>query len=126
MPFTQRATALAVGFGVAATVVVGGCRSDREANGFCAEIERGHAAFDSIDTDHSDRALAEFDRVAASAPASVAPDLQTVGAQLALFYNDPKAFVDPAGLKRYAAALDRVDEYLRATCGIRIPSRKGT
>ena len=74
VPFAQRATALAVGFGVAATVVVGGCGADREAaNGFCAEIEHGHAAFDSVDKQEAKRALAEFDRVVASAPAAIAP-----------------------------------------------------
>lgn len=126
MPFAQRATALAVVFGVAATVVVGGCSSDRQATGFCAEIEHGHAAFDSVGKEESKRALAELDRVVASAPAAIAPDLKTVSTALSLFYNDPKAFSDPAGFKRYTAAIDRVDEYLRDTCGIRIPRRKGT
>lgn len=107
-------------------MVVGGCSADREANGFCAEIEHGHAAFDSVDKQESKRALAEFDRVVATAPAAIAPDLKTVGTELALFYNDPKAFTDPVGFKRYTTALDRVDKYLRETCGIRIPRRHGT
>ena len=126
MPFAQRASVLAVVFGVAATAVVGGCGADRKASGFCAEITHGRAAFDVADKEHSKVALASFDRVVASAPAVIAPDLKTVSHELDLLFNDPIAIADPVGFRRYVAAIDRVDKYLRQTCGLSIPKRRGT
>ena len=126
MPFAQRASVLAVVFGVAASAVVGGCGADRESGGFCAEITHGRAAFDFADKEHSKVALAAFNRVVASAPAAIAPDLKTVSHELALLFNDPVAIADPVGFKRYVAAIDRVDAYLRRTCGVSIPKRRGT
>jgi hypothetical protein len=125
VPCLRRATAVVAVAGVAAIVGVG-CGSDRRATGFCASIQRGHAGFDSTD-DVADRtrALAQLERVIASAPATVAPDLKTVGATVADYYRDPKAVLkDPAILHRYTAALDRVDQYLRDACGLRIPRRR--
>jgi hypothetical protein len=130
VPFAQRASVLAVVFGVAATAVVGGCGADRRsedaAGGFCAEITHGRAAFDFADKQHSKVALAAFDRVVASAPAVIAPDLKTVSHELTLLFNDPVAIADPVGFRRYVAAIDRVDKYLRQTCGVSIPKRRGT
>jgi hypothetical protein len=123
VPFAQRASALVVVFGVVAAVVAGGCGGHREASGFCSQIHRGHAAFDSIDdVARASRALAQFDRVAASAPATVVPDLQTVSSVLSLLYHHPKAFVkDPGTFRRYVEARDRIDQYLRQSCGVGIP-----
>jgi hypothetical protein len=115
-----RAGALLVGFALAGSLVVGGCSSHRQATGFCATVERGRAAFDSADQAHASRALAEFDRVIAGAPAAIAPDLKTVSAFLRLLVNDPKS-ATAAVFVRYAAAIRRVDRYLHETCGIRIP-----
>jgi hypothetical protein len=126
VPFAQRATAVIVGFGAVAAVVVGGCSGDPEARGFCAEITRGHAAFDAIDVAGSARALAQFDRIAEAAPATVAADLKTLSTVLSLLYRNPKALVkEPANFRRYSAARDRVDQYLRRSCGVRIPRRDG-
>jgi hypothetical protein len=124
VPFAQRTTAFIVVFGAVAAVVVGGCGSHREASGFCAEVTRGNAAFDSVDVAGSTRALAQFDRIAESAPATVAPDLKTLSTVLSLLYQDPKAFVkDPANFERYTMARDRIDQYLRRSCGVHIPRR---
>lgn len=122
MPFATRVTALVVAFAVAAAVVAGGCGGHREAGSFCAQITSGHAAFDSIDVARSSRALALFDRVAATAPATIAPDLKTVSSVVSLLYHNPKALLkEPANFKRFVEARDRVDEYLRQSCGVRIP-----
>jgi hypothetical protein len=123
VPFAPRAAALVLVLGVVAVVVAGGCGGHRDAGGFCAQITRGHAEFDSIDSvARANRALARFDRVAASAPAAVAPDLQTVSSVLSQLYHDPKAFVkDPGTFRRYSEATRHVDQYLHQSCGVRIP-----
>ena len=123
VPCIRRATAWLVVVGVAA-MVAGGCGADREATGFCAEIERGHAGFDSTDPHRSTAALAQLDRMIGSAPPTVAPDLKTMSSLLSVIYRNPKAVVkDPSILDRYSATVDRVDQYLRDDCGLRIPSR---
>jgi hypothetical protein len=109
-------------FGLVGPALVGGCGAHREATGFCATIRQGRSAFDSTDVAHASRALAEFDRVAASAPATVAPDLKTVGSFLRALYGDPASVAKhPALFERYAAATKRVDAYLHQTCGVHIP-----
>ena len=124
VPCVRRATACVVVVGVAA-MVGGGCGGDREATGFCAEIERGHAGFDSTDPHRSTAALAQLDRMIVSAPPTVAPDLKTMSSLLSVIYRNPKAVVkDPSILERYSAAVDRVDQYLRDECGLRIPRRR--
>ena len=124
VPCVRRATACVVVVGVAA-MVGGGCGSDREATGFCAEIEHRHAGFDSTDPKRSTAALAQLDRVIATAPATVAPDLKTMSSTLSQLYRNPKALVkDPSILEEYWAAVDRVDQYLRDECGLRIPRRR--
>ncbi|MDQ1466224.1 MAG: hypothetical protein QOH10_639 [Actinomycetota bacterium] len=106
------------------SVVIGGCGTQHKATGFCATIRRGHAAFDSLDKAHVKKALAEFDRVAKSAPATVAPDLRTVSSTLLVLYNEPGTVAkDPAMLRRYFEATVRVDNYLRQSCGVRVPRR---
>jgi hypothetical protein len=117
-----RRTVVVLVFGLVGVAVVGGCGAHREATGFCATIRRGHGAFDSTDAAHATRALDEFDRVAASAPATVAPDLKVVSAFLSALYHDPASVAkDPAAFERYAAATGRVDSYLHDTCGVHIP-----
>ena len=125
MPLLVRAGVLAIAVGVVATVA-GGCGSRRAAVGFCAEAERGHAAFDwPLDERRAPRALAQFDRVIATAPPGVAADLKIVSETVALLYRDPlKLADDPALVKRYRASLDHVDQYLRQTCGFHIPVTK--
>lgn len=124
MPLLVRAAVLAIAVGVFAAVA-GGCSSRHEAVGFCAEAKRGHAAFDTLDERRAPRALAQFDRVVATAPAGVAVDLKVVSETVALLYSNPvKLANDPALVKRYRASLDRVDQYLRQTCGFHIPVTK--
>jgi hypothetical protein len=95
-----------------------GCGAHQVARGFCATIQRGNSAFNSSDPARSTKALAAFDRVAASAPASVAPDLKTIGA---VMRKPAQLFKDPALVKRYVAAIGRVDRYLRQSCGLTVP-----
>ena len=103
----------------------GGCGGDSKATGFCAEIQRGHAGFDSTQPGRSAAAIAQLDRIIDTAPATVAPDLKTMSTTLTMVYSNPKAVAkDPSILKRYSAAVDRVDQYLRDECGLRIPSRE--
>jgi hypothetical protein len=116
-----RTGSVLVGFALAASLVAGGCSSHRRATGFCAAIAQGHAAFDSTDEAHAPQALAEFDRVVATAPAAIAPDLKTVGAFLGLLVHDPKAAATTTVFARYATAVRGVDAYLRDTCGIHVP-----
>jgi hypothetical protein len=124
VPCVRRATAWVVVVGVA-VMIGGGCGSDRKATGFCAEVERGRAGFDSTEPDRSDAALAALDRMIVSAPPTVAPALRTMSTELLVIYGNPKAAAkDPSILERYSAAVDRVDEYLRDECGLRIPSRQ--
>ena len=120
MPFVRRAL-LMLGLVVAVlggSSAIAGCGPKHEATGFCAAIRRGHSAFDSTDQAHAAKALAEFDRVAASAPAAVAPDVKTVASVI----RDPRQLVhDPALTQRYLAAIARIDRYLQATCGVSVP-----
>jgi hypothetical protein len=110
--------------GVAA-MVGGACGGESKATGFCAEIQRGHAGFDSTQPDRSAAAIEQLDRIIAAAPATVAPDLKTMSTTLTMVYRNPKAVAkDPSILQRYSAAIDRVDQYLRDECGLRIPSRE--
>ncbi|HEY5013762.1 MAG TPA: hypothetical protein VIK61_13810 [Acidimicrobiia bacterium] len=116
-----RAGSVLVGLAVAGSLVAGGCGSHRQATGFCAAIEQGRAAFDSTDEAHLTASLAEFDRVAANAPAAIAPELKTVSAFLRLLLHDPKSAATAAVFVRYSTAVRRVDRYLHETCGIHIP-----
>lgn len=125
VPCVRRATACVVVVGVAA-MVGSGCGSDRKATGFCAAIEHGHSGFDSTDPHRSAAALAQLDRVIAAAPPTVAPDLKTMSSTLTVLYRNPLAVAkDPSILERYWSAVDRIDEYLRDECGLRIPRRTG-
>jgi hypothetical protein len=118
VPFARRVTALLVS-GLAAPAFLGGCSAHRDANRFCAAVNNGHAAFDPVKGGDNEEALDEFDRIAESAPASLVPDLKTVGIVIReLERDDP---VDPAAVARYFAATVRVDRYLHQTCGMRIP-----
>jgi hypothetical protein len=122
VPFARRVTALLVS-GLAAPAFLGSCGSHRDANRFCAAVNNGNAAFDPVAGGDNEKAFAEFDRVARSAPAKLAPDLKTVSTVLReLQRAEP---VDSATVARYFAASVRVDRYLHETCGIRIP-RSGT
>ena len=76
-------------------MTVAGCSSHGSSNAFCTSIRRGYPAFDSAQAANATAAIAEFDRIAASAPAAVAPDLKFVSTMLRLFRADP-ATVDPA------------------------------
>jgi hypothetical protein len=125
VPFTRRATTSVV-FGIVAAFVLPitltGCSAHRDATGFCATIRGGHSAFDSVDESRAPVALAEFDRVAAKAPTTVATDLKTVSAVLHLLYRDPASVAkDPALFERYVAATKHFDSYLHQTCGVSIP-----
>jgi hypothetical protein len=120
VPLAPRAVSIAclVGAVLIGAAAVAGCGPTHDATGFCATIERGHAAFDSTDQSHAPRALAEFDRVTAAAPASVAPDLSTVASVL----RDPAVLANnPTLVKGYFAAIARVDRYLHRTCGLTVP-----
>ncbi len=100
------------------TVTVGGCGSSRQATGFCAAVRRGNSAFNSTDPAHAKQALAAFERVAAAAPPSVAPDLATIAAVV----GKPTRLVkNPALVKQYFRAIGRVDRYLHQSCGLTIP-----
>jgi hypothetical protein len=100
------------------TIALAGCSSRHRASGFCATIQRGHAEFNSTDSAHQTQALAEFDRIAASAPAAVAPDLRTI----ATVVEKPSRVVgDPPLIRRYFAAIGHVDRYLHQSCGLTIP-----
>jgi hypothetical protein len=119
-PFVPRAVVIAglVGATVIGSVALAGCGAHHAATGFCASIQRGHSAFNSTDPAHASRALAEFDRVAASAPAAVAPDLKTIAAVI----RKPTQVVNnPALVKRYFAAIAHVDRYLHQSCGLTVP-----
>jgi hypothetical protein len=126
VPFTPRVTTFFV-FGLVASVALGsvllaGCGTHHAATDFCATIRRGHSAFNSTNEADAKRALAEFDRVVASAPAPVAPDLRTVSVFLHALYRDPVAVAkDPPLVERYRVATGRVDRYLHRACGIAIP-----
>jgi hypothetical protein len=117
---TRRAHALLF-LGLVAAIVVGGCGSKSEATGFCAAIEKGNTVFDSPDSVATDKAaLREFDRIVASAPPAVAPDLKVVSAAL----HDPHSLTtSTARLQRYFTTTVRVDRYLHDTCGVKIPKR---
>ena len=112
---------MVIGFALAGSLVVGGCSSHQQATGFCATIEQGRAAFDSTDEAHLSASLAEFDRVIATAPAEIAPDLKTVSAFLRLLVRDPKSAATAAVFVRYGKATSRIDRYLHDTCGIHVP-----
>jgi hypothetical protein len=119
-PFVPRVVVIAslLGATLIGATALAGCSEHHEATGFCATIRRGHSAFNSTDAAHAKRALAEFDRVAASAPATVAPDLKTIAAVI----RKPTQLVDnPALIKRYFAAIGRVDRYLHQSCGLTVP-----
>ena len=63
---------------------------------------------------------------AAAAPPTVAPDLKTMSSTLTVLYRNPLVVAkDPSILERYWSAVDRIDEYLRDECGLRIPRRTG-
>jgi hypothetical protein len=126
VPFARRTTALlALGLTVVVLVassLIAGCGAARGATGFCATIRSGHPAFDSIDANRAPQALAEFDRIVARAPASVAPDLTTVGTVLRALYRNPASLANnTALLSRYFAAVGRVDKWLHQNCGVSIP-----
>jgi hypothetical protein len=117
-----RATSVVVACGLVAALAGCGGGEHHAATRFCAAIERGHPAFDSIDASKSSTALTEFDRVSESAPAALAPDLAIVSSVLRALYRDPASVAnDPARFKSYIAATRRVDRYLHETCGVRIP-----
>jgi hypothetical protein len=100
------------------TMALTGCSSHHEATGFCATIQRGHTEFNSLDAARQTQALAEFDRIAASAPAAVAPDLKTI----ATVIEKPSRVVgNPPLIRRYFAAIGHVDRYLHQSCGLTIP-----
>ena len=121
----SRVAAIALTCGIAAALV-SGCSNDTHASAFCADAERGQSAFDSNAADRFPAAIAQFEKIAAAAPAAIAPDLKTVSAGLSILYRNPRRFVDdPARFKRYSAAISRVDEYLRQNCGTPIPRRGG-
>jgi hypothetical protein len=122
VPFVPRAAVVVLVCSLAAPALIAGCGRQSDESGFCATIETGHTAFDATDAAHSSAALAEFDRVAATAPASLAPDLKTVAATLSVLYRDPASLANkPALLQRYVAAIERVDRYLHQTCGVAVP-----
>ena len=122
MPSAARTLALVIAVAFVPAVVAG-CGGHRAASGFCATVGHGHSEFDSTNPDHSAIALAEFQRVAASAPAKLAPDLKTVHTVLELFYTNPKAIAENLTLfKRYVTATNRIDAYLKRTCGVSIPN----
>ena len=113
-------------FGIVVAMMVSfalsGCSAQRNATGFCATVRGGHSAFDSVAESRAPVALAEFDRVTAKAPTTVAPDLKTVSTVLHLLYRDPASLAkDPALIKRYLGATKRVDSYLHQACGVSIP-----
>ena len=109
---------------VAAAGGVGGGSSNRNARGFCAMIDHQHAAFDSVKLADAPKALPEFDRTAARAPAAIAHDLGVVSAFLTRLHDDPSSLAGhPEIVKRYAGATNRVDSYLHDTCGVTIPRR---
>jgi hypothetical protein len=124
-PFVRGAAVIlgVVGAALIGTVAIGGCGSSHQATGFCAAVRRGHSAFNSTDPAradpaHAKQALAEFDRVAASAPAAVAPDLKIISAVV----GKPTRLVkNPALVKQYFAAIGHVDYYLHQSCGLTIP-----
>jgi hypothetical protein len=126
VPFVPRVTTFSF-VGLVASLALGsvllvGCGTHHAATGFCATIRRGHSAFNTTDAAHAKQALAEFDRVVASAPAAVAPDLHTVSTFLHTLYRDPAAIAkDPSLLTQDSAAIGRVDRYLHRACGISIP-----
>jgi len=107
-----------VGATLIATVAIGGCGSKHRATGFCAAVRRGDSAFNSTKPAHAKQALAEFDRVAASAPAAVASDLKVISAVVG---KPTRLANNPALVKQYFAAIGRVDRYLHQSCGLTIP-----
>jgi hypothetical protein len=105
-----------------AGIAVGACGSGKHVSGFCARIERGNPAFDSLDTTHQRAALAAFDKVADTAPPAVASDMHTISDFRRRLVSDPKSIAaDPSILTAYIASTKRVDSYLHNTCGIAIP-----
>ena len=107
---------------VVVSVLVSGCGTHHAATGFCATIRRGNPAFDSTSAADAPRAFAAFDRVVASAPAAVAPNLKIVESFLHLLYTDPGMVAKhPSLLVGYGKALGRVDLYLHRACGVEIP-----
>jgi hypothetical protein len=107
-----------VGVVMTSTIVMGACGTHRTATGFCATVQRGHGVFNSSATPPSPATMTQFDRIAGSAPAAVAADLETVGTVL----RKPAVLVhNPSLVKRYFTAIGRVDDYLGRTCGIAVP-----
>jgi hypothetical protein len=105
-----------------AGVAAGACGPSHHASGFCARIERGNPAFNSLDVAQQRAALAAFDKVADTAPPAVATDLHTISNFRRRLVSDPKSIeADPSILSAYVASAKRVDSYLHDTCGIAIP-----
>jgi outer membrane murein-binding lipoprotein Lpp len=100
------------------TTALAGCSSHRQATGFCATIQRGHAEFNSLDSAHQASALAEFHRIAASAPAAVAHDLEAIATVVA---KPSRVAGNTSRFLSYFAAVGRVDRYLHQSCGLTIP-----
>jgi hypothetical protein len=119
-PSVRREVVIAglVGAALIGSVVLAGCGTRPAATGFCATIQRGNSAFNSTDTAHATRALAEFDRIAAAAPPSVAGDLKTIAA---VMRKPTRLFDTPALVKRYSAAIAHVNRYLHQSCGLTVP-----
>jgi hypothetical protein len=114
--------AVSVALVLAAAATVTACGSSARATGFCATVERGNPAFNSVDAAHQDRALAAFDKLANSAPPAVASELHAISAFHRRLVDDPKSIVsDPSLVTAYAANRKHVDAYLHDTCGVAIP-----
>jgi hypothetical protein len=99
---------------------LGGCGNHAPRSAFCRRATAGQAAFKAT-SPFDPAALAEFDAIAAHAPAGVRDDLRLVHADIIALRNKPENIKNAAFIKGYAQALGRIDAYLRNDCGVDIP-----
>jgi hypothetical protein len=111
---------------IVSLVATAGCTksgSNASSDPWCKVAKERHVEFDTAHALDA-RALSEFAKIEAQAPAEVRDDLHTVRTLAVSFRKgDAKLLEDPKVIKNLLDAVDQVNGYLRRECHARIPEK---